>query len=178
MPKLMAPTKICSSLVCVGCLLAPMTSGAITIDATLASLGGNSYRFDYTMTNDGSLGAGVSIESFDISFLDSLITGWTEIGVAAGDWDEFSGPVASDDFFGADLISGSGIAVGASESFSVSFDWSGIGLPASQKFTIYDLATYGDLEIGQTTVAASSVPVPATLSLFAVPMLLMARRRT
>ena len=43
-------------------------ASAIVIDYHLVSLGGDNFRYEYTITNDGSLGAGVSLELFDILF--------------------------------------------------------------------------------------------------------------
>ena len=41
---------------------------AISVQYGLTSLGGNAYRYDYSIANDGSLGAGVPVELFDIYF--------------------------------------------------------------------------------------------------------------
>jgi len=39
---------------------------AISVQSQLFPLGGNQYRYVYTVTNDDSLGAGVAVKLFDI----------------------------------------------------------------------------------------------------------------
>ncbi len=145
--------------------LAAKGAMAIEIDYTLSVLGGSDYRYDYMLTNDGTLGAGVAVESFDIDFPTSSITSWTEIGANPGDWDEFSLLTLGDHLFGADALTG-GIANGDGESFSVWFSWNVGGMPGNQLFTIYDPSSFDILESGLTR--AASAPLPATLLLMGV----------
>lgn len=142
---------------------------ALVLDATLVSLGGASYRWDYILSNDGSLGAGVAVASFDIAFLESAITGWSEIGADGAAWDEYTVPVLTDDLFAADATLGAELGVGESRVFLVSFDWSGALLPGSQTYTVYDPTTFDVLETGSTTVAA--IPSPSTAALLGLPLL-------
>lgn len=149
---------------------------ALVLDATLVALGGASYRWDYVLTNDGSLGAGVAAASFDITFLQSAITGWSEIGANGSAWTEYTAPVLTDDLFGAEATAGEEIAVGDSAAFSVTFDWNGALLPGSQAYTVYDPTTFVVLEMGWTTVAA--VPSPSTAALLGLPLMGFLARRS
>jgi hypothetical protein len=56
-------------------LLVPEWTWAIPITFTLDPLGGTLYRYTYTVANDGSLGAGVAVELFDIFFPPALYEG-------------------------------------------------------------------------------------------------------
>ncbi len=145
----------------------PLTSHAINITYNLVALGGNNYRYDYTVQNDGTLGSGVAVELFDINFDTSLYqesslvistqpplsTSWDENILASA-----PGIPAVYDVF---ALSG-GIGDGASATgFSVAFTWlGGQQAPGSQSFDIFDPNTFALLESGATT-ASSTVPVPA-----------------
>ncbi|TNF34651.1 MAG: hypothetical protein EP315_06935, partial [Gammaproteobacteria bacterium] len=137
---------------------------AVTVQYQLTSLGGDNYRYDYTINNDGSLGSGIAVELMDIYFdpalyLESslLITTPAPLNL---DWDENllgSAPLvpAAYDLY---ALAG-GVADGATLSgFSIEFTWlGGVTGPGSQDFEIYDPFTFELLEVGATTV----VPVPA-----------------
>ena len=164
-----SPIRAATAALAAALLIGAPGAEAIVIDATLVSLGGASYRWDYILTNDGSLGAGVAVASFDIGFPESTITGWAEIGADGAAWDEYTFQVFTDDHFGADATLGAEIGVGGSAAFSVSFDWSGALLPGSQAYNIYDPTTFDILESGSTTVAA--VPSPSTAALLWLPLM-------
>lgn len=154
-------------------LFLPLGASAIFLDAALVDLGGNDYRFDYILSNDGSLGLDFSIESFDIEFIDSEIVGWSEIGGSVDDWLEDSSSVLGTSYFYADFITGSGgIGNGESATFSVSFNWRGaVGVPSSQWLTIYDPISYE--MVGSYESRLSAVPIPSTgiLMLFGLALL-------
>lgn len=155
-----------------GCLLAAQSAGAITIDYDLVPLGGASYRYEYTVTNDGSLGAGVPVELFDILFDTSL---YLEASLAivstdppASDWDEqiLGTGVLIEPAYDAFALAG-GIADGTSVAgFAVQFDWLGAVMPGAQPFEVYDVNTFDLVEAGTTRSAA--VPEPSVLSLMLV----------
>lgn len=161
-------------------LLLANPAKAIIIDYDLTSLGGDSYRYDYTVTNDGSLGAGVALEWFAILF-DPALYDESSLSIVtpdppASDWDE--------------LILGSGLLVDAAydvlalaggvapgdlvSGFAVEFTWIGAGTPGAQVFEIYDRQTLAVLETGLT-----AVPEPSTLALLllSLPAIAVAAKR-
>ena len=155
-----------------GCLLAAQSAGAITIDYDLVSLGSNSYRYEYRVTNDGSLGASVPVELFDILFDTSLYVDASLAIVStdppASNWDEqiLGTGLVIEPAYDAFALAG-GIADGTSVAgFAVQFDWLGAGAPGSQPFEIYDPNTFDLVETGTTRSAA--VPEPSVLSLMMV----------
>ncbi len=157
------------------------SANAVLINYTLEALEGNSYRYEYTITNDGSLlGDDFVIEWFAILFdpefydEDSLTIETPEPLASA--WDELifgSGlliPAAYDVFALAD-----GIAVGDSISgFAVEFAWLGNGLvPGAQDFELYNPETFDIVSTGRTQTSAMSVAEPNTLALLLIPAILL-----
>ena len=152
-------------------LLAAQTAHAIPINYELTSLGGTSYRYDYTVTNDGSLGAGVAIDWFAILF-DPALYDESSLTIVttdppASDWDELilaSGFLidAAYDVFAL----ASGIAPGEAVSgFGIEFAWLGNGTPGAQPFEIYDPDTLDVLGKGLTRSTVAAVPEPGSLAL-------------
>lgn len=161
-------------------LLAAAPARATTVGYELSSFGGGSYRYVYTVTNDGSLGG--SLGGFDPFFDPSLIlessliiatppalaVQWSELILASG----VLVPAAYD----ALALSG-GIPNGGSASgFAVDFTWIGAGTPGAQAFEIFDPDTFAVLEAGFTT----AVPEPnaSHLLAMAVVALVLTRRST
>ncbi len=164
-------------LLLVGLLAAAGQSQASIINYTLTPLGGTNYRYDYTVTNDGSITSTVSL--FDISFDPALYDelSLTDLSTAA-DWAIaiFGSGVGIPAAFDA-FATGAGIGVGQSlGGFAVSFSWLGGGSPGAQAFQIYDATTFDLLGEGVTT-AASPVPVPGTLGLLSLGLLGLAFTR-
>ncbi len=155
------------------------TAHAIVIDADLISLGGDSYRYEYSLTNDGSLGLGTAIESFSIWFDPALydeaslsISSSTVIDAA---WDEIilsSGiglPAAYDA-----LANSGGVLVDETLSgFAVEFLWlDSSSLPGVQVFEIFDPNTFALLDSGLTTLASMTpIDEPTVISLVAIGLL-------
>ncbi len=146
--------------------LCVQTASATLIEYELTPTGGNNYRYEYTVTNDGSLGAGVALEWFAILF-DPALYDETSLTIVtanppAADWDELilgSGLLidAAYDVFAL----GGGIADGDSVSgFAVEFTWLGAGMPSAQPFEIYDPVSFSVIETGVT-----AAPEPGTLAL-------------
>ena len=158
-----------SSLLVILCsLTAP--AHAASVQYSLVALGGNDYRYVYSVTNDGSLGSGVALQLFDVLFdptqyLESSLT-ITTPSPLSGDWDQMflaSAPGVSAAYDALALAGG--IADGTTVAgFAVDFTWIGTGAPGSQPYEIYDPSSFDLLGQG---VTASPVPVPAALWLFA-----------
>jgi len=173
-----------SSLATILCAIASavaMPSQAAQISYSLQGLGGNEYRYDYSVLNDGSTGGAVGL--FDILFDPALydeasLTISSDPSLSAA-WDQqvlasAPGVPAAFDV----LATQGGIAVGDSLSgFSMTFNWLGTGQPGAQGFEIYDPESFALLQTGTT----SPVPLPGTLGLLACGiggLLLLQRRST
>lgn len=138
--------------------------GAV-IDYSVTPLGGQTWQFDYTVTNDSEA---LTIDEFTIYF-DRTLFGSLVIVGAPDVWDPLVAQpdleLPSDGFFDA-LALAFGIAPGLSLSgFSVAFTFLGSGTPGSQPFDIVDPETFAVLASGVTSLAAQAVPEPGTLSL-------------
>lgn len=163
-----------------GAVLASLLLGIVSIPAhaviityDLASLGGNQYRYDYTLTNDGSITNDLALFDilFDPSLYDEASLSIVSDSLLTADWDQLflgSGigvPAAFDA-----LALGDGLSIGETVAgFSVSFAWLGADLPGAQAFEVYDPSTFDFLGGGTASLRpATSVPEPDTLALFAL----------
>jgi hypothetical protein len=154
------------------------TADSAVIDFSLTALGGSEYQYNYTVHNDGSLGAGVPIQLFDIDFspalyqagslnivsLAGLNSAWSQeilvsVGTAPADFDV--------------LALGGGIPVGGTVSgFAVQFEWIGKGLPGAQQFEISDPNSFKVLETGETMTSSTTLPEPSTFQTLAMVLIL------
>lgn len=174
-----------------GGLLANMSAAhAIIIEYTLVSLGGTTYRYDYTLTNDGSLGTGVALELFDIEFDPALYEKSTLTIVTsdppASDWDEYIFlsipdiiPIVPATY--SVLALGDGIADGNSVTgFAVRFNWlGGPAGPGPQPFLVYDPDNFDLLLTGitrnqQPGPGPGPIPEPGSLFLLGLGLLPLA----
>lgn len=158
---------------------------AVSVQYELTPLGGSNYRYVYTVTNDGSLGAGIAVELFDVMFDPAL---YQESSLAittpaspGSSWDEIflaSAPGVPATYDALALAGG--IPIGATVGgFAVDFTWIGVGTPGNQSFAIYDRGSFALLEEGMTS-NLTAVPVPAAAWLLGsglVAMLGISRRR-
>lgn len=173
--------KIFNNLAFLLLLLVAHSAKASLIEYQLTSLGGSTYQYDYTVSNDGSLGPGSNIEwfaiMFDPAFYDESSLTIVTPDPPASDWDEIillSGllvPAAYDAF-----SLSTGIADGISVTgFAVKFDWLGAGDPGSQSFEIYDPDNSEILYSGTTLLqnGVAAVPSPNTISLLLSGVLLL-----
>lgn len=142
-------------------LLSAQTAHADFVSYALTSLGGTDYRYEYTVTNDGSLGASVAVTGFTIMFNPTL---YDENSLSivtaeplASDWDElifYSAP-GVDAAYDAYALAG-GVAAGSTISgFAVEFTWLGNGTPGAQPYEIYDQDTFDLIAFGTTNLASS-----------------------
>ena len=154
-------------------LLVSQSASAVIIEYELTSLGGNSYQYDYTVTND-DLVAGLELFSilFDETLTENLV-------FVAGplDWDIVvlqPEPLLPFPGIYDALALGSPIALGETLSgFSVSFDWLGTGgaEPGEQLFELFD-ANFAFLGDG-LTIAAPPPPPPQGITVPSVFYLLI-----
>lgn len=150
-------------------------AAAVTYQAT--ALGGDAWRYDYAVKNDGSPGV---IEEFTIFFELGL---YADLAVAASPagWDALvaqpDAGLPADGFFDA-LALGAGLTSGEEAFFSVTFIYSGPGAPGAQSFDVVDPLTFDVIERGRTrTALALPEPGSAWLLLAAVGILFALRRR-
>ena len=179
------------SLIIVGSvlLLSSLASRAttITFDAVdLTDVGsGDLWQYSYTVTNNGPANP---LQAFRIFFALGSYENLA-LGFAPTDWDPIV--VQPGTFVGLndgyyDVLSvdpavpfGPGLALGESAGlFSVQFDWIGNGTPGSQAFSIYNPATFAELDTGFTV--PSPIPLPAAVWLFGsgiAGLMIFARRK-
>lgn len=141
-----------------------LSANAVIVQSELVSLGGNTYQYNYTITNDDIVSGFDELSVyFDAASYENLT-----VVASHADWDSAALPatiflpyVNHPGVFDTIALA-QPLGLGETISgFSVSFDWIGAGLPGVQNFDAIDLATYEVLQSGTTTVSA--VPVPAAL---------------
>lgn len=155
---------------------------AVGVEYRLVPLGGERYRYDYTLFNDGALGPATALSLIDLLFDPA---GYDEGSLAnasapalAAQWDQSflaaaPGVPAAFDIF----ATGGGLAPGERlAGFAVEFLWRGAGTPGAQPFSVADPLSFATLIEGQTT----PVPEPRAWLLLAAGALALAvplRRR-
>jgi hypothetical protein len=155
-------------------LLASFGARAAAIDCSITSLGGQNWRCDYVVSNDGTS----VIDEFTI-FYDHNFYSNLSLAASPTGWDSIVVPpdlgLPSDGFFDS-LAQTSGIAPGTSlGGFTVFFTFTGSGAPGAQRFEIVDPETFASIYSGMTTVnSGNSVPEPGTLPLLFIAGLLAA----
>ncbi len=141
-------------------------ASAVLIEYELDHFGGNTYQYDYTITNDDLL---AGVELFSVYF-DQGTAENVSVSASPADWDSVALP--DDGFLGATfdtlaLTAGAVIDLGETLSgFSVQFDWLGSTAPGGQFFDVFDPVTFTVVSSGATSDGAStSVPEPSGLAL-------------
>lgn len=169
-------------------LMSATLSSAITIDYTLTHLGGSSYQYDYTVTNNGSLGGDIPLLLFDIAFdttlyRESSLAVVSANGISTNWLEEFLASATGVPTMYNVLALSGGIPAGAGQAgFAVSFEWlDTAAAPGSQIFEIYDTLTFELIETGTTKPGIAPVPEPGTvvmLSAGLVGLALFYRKRS
>ncbi|WP_179957423.1 PEP-CTERM sorting domain-containing protein [Exilibacterium tricleocarpae] len=165
--------------------LASMSSGAsaLVIEYSTSFLGGDSYRYDYTITNDAPSG-GDNVGLFSILF-DTLLYDFSSLNIVSdastASWEQSVlapaiGVPAAFDFFALDFGLGAGETAAG---FAIEFDWLGDpGDPAAQLFEVYDPFSFALLDVGTTIAAMVPVSEPRGLLLLLLGLgALLYRRR-
>lgn len=145
---------------------------ATAVTYTATNLGGSSWRYDYTVGNDS---LAVNLEEFTVYFALGTYTNLVANDPPT-DWDPLVAQpdpdLPDDGFFDALALAG-GIAPGDSlGGFSVTFDYSGAGVPGPQPFKIVDPVTIATRDAGVT----ATVPLPGALWLMSTALATMAAR--
>lgn len=152
----------------------PVRASGTVIGFDVTALGGNQYRYDYTITND-TLGAPLTL--FDIHFAPSLYLESSLTIVSAPalavDWNE-SILTSAPGFSALYDVSALNGGIGPGDilgGFAVEFEWlGGPDLLAGQTFEIFDPISFSLLETGITTTT-QPIPAPATLWLVGTGLL-------
>jgi hypothetical protein len=170
--------KLCQFGACLVFLLAGHAfASTISVQYSLTPLGGQVYVYTYSVTNNGSLGAGVPVQLFDVLF-DPALYQESSLHIVTpsslhSQWEETLlssvPPLPAD--YDAFALSG-GIADGSTVSgFAVQFHWLGTGTPGSQPFEVFNPVTFQLLQAAQTSGASvSAVPEPASSAMIALAL--------
>ncbi|MEM9388484.1 MAG: hypothetical protein AAGA68_25810 [Pseudomonadota bacterium] len=163
-------------------LCAAQSAWATLVEYEVTNLGGDNYRYDYTITNDS---LGTSIELFDIAF-DTALYDESSLLVASSldvnaEWDQlvFASAPGSPALYDAFTLSGGIPAGGTATGFAVEFLWlGGPGGPGAQSFQVFDAVTFSLLDSGFTVLSGGTqVDAPSTLWLAAIGGLAVAGSR-
>ncbi len=151
-------------------LLAHSAFAAVSIQYTLTPLGGNNYRYVYSISNTAT-GGSTTVQLFDIYF-DTTLYQESSLQIVTPNalhtqWDEqllTSAPGVPAAYDALSLAGG--IAPGTTVTgFSVTFRWLGAGVPGAQPFQIWDTGRFVILQSGTTFSSAIGVPTASTLML-------------
>lgn len=148
---------------------------ASSIGFSAIPLGGDRWRYDYTVTNAGPP---IDFDQFTLYFDKSLFAGLSD-EVAAPGWSPFVAQpdlgLASDGFL--DVLSLAGLAAAAVpvSGFSVSFTYLGAGAPGSQPFDLLDSSSFVVVQSGFTTPVPE--PAAAAMLILGLPFVLALGRR-
>lgn len=150
---------------------------ASTITYTATDVGGSTWQYDYSLTNNS--------EPSDIGEFTTFFTlsQYSNLSVESspGNWSSIVAQpdpgLPADGFFDGQALD-AGLAPGQTQGgFAVRFTWLGQGAPGAQTFNIVDPSTFATLEAGTTTLVT---PLPASFLLMLSGMAglaLCARRR-
>ncbi len=159
------------SSVLAAALLLSVTARAGIIEYEVTNIGGSTWRYDYSVTNDAQA---AGLAEFTIWFALGLYDSLTLPTSPAG-WDPLviqPDPLLPDDGFFDALALGPALALNETlGGFSVTFNWLGAGTPGSQAFDFIDPISFQTLESGLTQRRVipdpTPVPEPAIALLFA-----------
>jgi hypothetical protein len=159
------------------CLFVSVASQSAPIYYETESLGGNSWKYNYSVGNDAPEAVYEFTIFFDLGLYSNL-----RLAAAPATWDAIAiqpDPNLPDDGFYDALALGAPINQGALLSgFSIVFDFLGVGTPGSQAYDIVDPLTFAVISTGQTSLTTSTTPVsePETLVVVLLGAILLSRR--
>lgn len=161
------------SFCCAAMITLGSTSDATTIAYDLTNVAGNTWQYDFTVSNDSLPGA---IDEFTV-FFDRTLFDNLQAGSQPADWDPLvvqpDPSIPADGFFDVLALAG-GIDPGSTlGGFQVLVDFLGTSTPGNPDFTIVDPNNYFAPPIDQgvtRSTQAAQVPEPGTLALFAAAL--------
>ncbi len=141
------------------------TAQAAMVEYSLTALGGDVWRYDYSLSN---IGPAESFDELTVYFDAPGITGITAVATPAG-WSSLvvqPDPVLPDaGFFDALNLSGVVPAGSVISGFSVSFSYLAGLIPGAQRFELVISEPFQTVQSGITSAAPSAVPLPAPAAL-------------
>ena len=164
--------RACGACVAIILLSTQAVAGTVSIDYNLTGLGGNVYRYNYTVHNNGP----GPIQLFDI-FFDPALYQESSLSVVtpsplSSQWSEIflSSLPGIPAAFDAMALNGGIPAENTVSGFAVQFNWLGQGVPGSQPFEIQDPVSFAVLQSGATA------PEPAAVWMLGIGLGYVARR--
>jgi hypothetical protein len=160
------------------CLFVSAASQAAPIYYETESLGGNSWKYHYTVDNAASAPVYEFTIYFDVGLYSNL-----RLATGPSTWDPIAiqpDPSLPDDGFYDALALAAPVNQGEVLSgFSIVFDLLGGGTPGSQAYDIVDPLTFAAIFSGQTARTPSTTPVlePESFSMLLIGAFLLARLR-
>lgn len=168
-------------IVTIGFLVFSQSSAqAEGIESIATSLGGNSWRYDYTITNSTP---SLAFDEVTIYFDHTKYSNLRQAAVPSG-WDPFVAQpdtgIPADGYFDV-LNLGMPLAAGEVVSgFSITFDLFASAAPAGQPFDVLDSSTFELINSGMVVLTSTSpVPEPGalTMMLMGMGLVCIAQRR-
>ena len=149
----------------VATLASASTAQAAMVEYTATSLGGNAWRYDYTLNNSG---AALSFDEFSVYF-DAPGISALSVAAAPGGWSSLvvqPDPLLPDaGYFDALHLSGNVAAGSSTPGFSVIFSYLAGLTPGAQRFDLVTSEPFQTVSTGTTSLAPSAVPLPAGFAL-------------
>jgi hypothetical protein len=147
-------------------------SNATQVSYNVTQIGSARWQYDYTVSNKSLSEA---IKEFTVHFDAASCSNLALVTPSPAGWDAIvmqPEPLLHDGGAYDAVTLGGGILGGQNAGvFSVKFDWLGAGAPGSQLYEIVNPSTFATIDSGST------VPEPATLSVFGLGSLVLAARR-
>lgn len=159
-------------------LLGSGSAPAASVQYKSTNIAGSTWRYDYTLINDGP----VTVDEWTVFFDPLSFSALSVVATPVG-WDSIAiqpdAVVPSDGFFDSLAIS-AGLESGqALSGFSVTFVFLAGAAPGSQPFNIVDSRTFATLQTGftETAGAIAPIPEPSHASLLLLGLVFMVARK-